>query len=192
MKLSRRRKARLRLWRRRLHAFNIEFLRLFIRLIPSENQRVFGLTLVIGVVCGLAAVAFHLAIRFAEATLIERALNASGYSWIWLTILVPIAGGLLCGWLLQNVVPDARGSGIPQVKVAYTVKGGRMPFRDRNREIFYRCDSDRFGRVFGARRSDGSDLRRNCRASRTFCRAVAAEYGETFAGRRGSGNCGGV
>ncbi len=129
MKLSRRRKARLRLSRKKLHAFNIEFLRLFIRLIPSENQRVFGLTLVIGVVCGLSAVAFHLAIQFAEQNLIERALNASGYSWIWLTILVPVGGGLLCGWLLQNIVPDARGSGIPQVKVAYTVKGGRMPFR---------------------------------------------------------------
>lgn len=128
MILSRRRKARLRLWRRRLHAFNIEFLRLFIRLVPSENQRVFGLTLVIGVVCGLAAVAFHLAIRFAESNLIELAIGAPGYSWVWLTILVPVLGGLICGWLLENVVPDARGSGIPQVKVAYSVKGGRMPF----------------------------------------------------------------
>lgn len=128
MKLSRRQKARLRLWRRRLNAFNIEFLRLFIRLIPSENQRVFGLTLVIGVVCGLSAVAFHLAIRFAESNLIELAIGAPGYSWIWFMILVPVLGGLVCGWLLQTVVPDARGSGIPQVKVAYIVKGGRMPF----------------------------------------------------------------
>lgn len=129
MKNQRRKKARFRLWRRRLHAINIRFLRLFIRLLPSENQRVFGLTLVIGLVCGLAAVAFHLTIRFVEANLIDVALNASGYSWIWLTILVPVLGGLLCGWLLENLVPDARGSGIPQVKVAYAVKGGRMPFR---------------------------------------------------------------
>jgi CIC family chloride channel protein len=124
-----RRKARWRLWRRRLNAINIEFLRVFIRLVPSENQRVFGLTLVIGVVCGLVAVGFHLAIRFAEQYLIDLAMVAPGYSWIWLTILVPFAGGLVCGWLLENVVPDARGSGIPQVKVAYVIKGGKMPFR---------------------------------------------------------------
>ena len=129
MKVSHRKKARLRLWRRRLHYINIVFLRLFFRLIPSENQRVFGLTLVIGLSCGLAAVAFHLAIRFAETHLIESAMNQSGYSWIWLTILVPTAGGLVCGWLLENLVPDARGSGIPQVKVAYVIRGGKMPFR---------------------------------------------------------------
>jgi CIC family chloride channel protein len=32
--------------------------------------------------------------------------------------------------LLQYFVPGARGSGIPQVKVAYAIKGGRVPFRD--------------------------------------------------------------
>ncbi|MCB1026074.1 MAG: chloride channel protein, partial [Acidobacteria bacterium] len=129
MKNSRRRSARIRILRRRLHAINIEFLRLFIKVIPSENQRVFGLTIVIGVICGLAAVAFHLAIRFTEQNLIDRAVNSPGYSWIWLTILVPVAGGLICGWLLTNIVPDARGSGIPEVKVAYAIKGGKMPLR---------------------------------------------------------------
>jgi hypothetical protein len=37
---------------------------------------VFVLTLLIGVLCGLAAVAFHLAIQSAEALLIDRALAA--------------------------------------------------------------------------------------------------------------------
>ncbi|MEZ5427733.1 MAG: chloride channel protein [Pyrinomonadaceae bacterium] len=129
MNLARRRKARLRLLRRRLHAINIEILRLSIRLIPSESQRVFGLTLIIGVVCGLAAVAFHLTIRFAEDHLIEAAMNSPGYRWIWLTILVPVVGGLICGWFLEKVVPDARGSGIPQVKTAYVIRGGKMRFR---------------------------------------------------------------
>lgn len=127
--ISRRKRARIRVLRRRLHSINREFLRLSIKLIPSENQRVFGLTIVIGVLCGLAAVAFHLAIRFTEQNLIDRAINSPGYSWVWLTILVPVAGGLICGWLLTNVVPDARGSGIPDVKVAYAIKGGKMPLR---------------------------------------------------------------
>jgi CIC family chloride channel protein len=49
---------------------------------------------------------------------------------IWWTILTPTIGGLLSGALLHYVVPGARGSGIPQVKVAYAIKGGRVPFRD--------------------------------------------------------------
>ena len=65
-----------------------------------------------------------------ENRLIDRAMSASGRSWIWWTILTPTIGGLLSGVLLQYVVPGARGSGIPQVKVAYAIKGGRVPFRD--------------------------------------------------------------
>jgi CIC family chloride channel protein len=86
------------------------------------------LTLVIGVLCGLAAVAFHLAIRATEGQLIGRAMAAPGRSWVWWTILTPLLGGLLSGVLLQYVVPDARGSGIPQVKLAYAVKGGKLSF----------------------------------------------------------------
>ncbi len=37
---------------------------------------------------------------------------------------------MLCGFLLSYVAPGARGSGIPQVKVAYAIKGGRLPMRD--------------------------------------------------------------
>jgi len=87
---------------------------------------VFGLTLVAGVLCGLAAVAFHLALRGTEHLLVDRAMAAGGHKWIVLTISVPTIGGLIGGALLQYVVPDARGSGIPQVKVAYVIKGGRM------------------------------------------------------------------
>ncbi len=97
---------------------------------PTESQRVFALTIIVGALCGLAAVAFHLAIRFAESRAINRAMNASGHAWIVWTILTPLLGGLLSGVLLQYVFPEARGSGIPQVKVAYAVKGGRLRLRD--------------------------------------------------------------
>ncbi|HEX8139506.1 MAG TPA: hypothetical protein VF544_18245 [Pyrinomonadaceae bacterium] len=62
----RRFRARLRLWRPRWRRANLAALRLFLRVLPSERQRVFALTIVIGVFCGLAAVAFHLAIRCAS------------------------------------------------------------------------------------------------------------------------------
>src|SRR5690349_15444200 len=61
---------------------------------------------------------------------LRRAMTAATPHWMWLTVLTPTAGGLLSGALLYFLVPGARGSGIPQVKVAYAVKGGRVPFID--------------------------------------------------------------
>jgi hypothetical protein len=86
-------------------ALSLTLLRFFLRLAPSEHQPVFVLTLVIGVLCGLAAVAFHLAIQSAEALLIDRALATPAPAWIFLTILLPTLGGLIGGALLYYVVP---------------------------------------------------------------------------------------
>ena len=104
-------------------------LRRLVRWVPSERERVYGIMLVAGAICGLAAVAFHLAIKRAEHLLIERALAASSPTWMVMTIVTPAVGGLVSGALLAYVVPDARGSGIPQVKVAYALKDGRLPLR---------------------------------------------------------------
>jgi CIC family chloride channel protein len=128
MAVPRRLRAFLRLWRPRLRRANVAALRLFLRALPSERRRVFVLTIVAGVLCGLAAVAFHLSIRYAESLFINRAMMAQGHAWVWWTILTPTLGGLVSGALLQYVVPDARGSGIPQVKVAYAVRGGKLSF----------------------------------------------------------------
>jgi CIC family chloride channel protein len=100
------------------------------RLVPTERQRLFGLTIVIGGVCGLVAVAFHLAIQYVEQHGVDRAMAAPGSRWIGWTLGIPTAGGLLAGLLLAFVVPNARGSGIPQVKVAYAAHGGRLRLRD--------------------------------------------------------------
>jgi chloride channel protein, CIC family len=128
MPFTRRLRAILRLWRPRLRRANVSALRLFLRALPSEQRRVFVLTVIVGVLCGLAAVAFHLSIRYAESRLINRAMSAQGRAWVWWTVLTPTLGGLVSGALLQYVVPDARGSGIPQVKVAYAVRGGKLSF----------------------------------------------------------------
>lgn len=117
-------------FRQQARAANLALLRVFLRLVPVESHRVFALTLIVGALCGGAAVLFHLAILAAETRFINHAMAASGPYWIWLTILTPTAGGLLSGALLYFLVPGARGSGIPQVKVAYAVKGGRVPFVD--------------------------------------------------------------
>jgi CIC family chloride channel protein len=104
--------------------------RLIGRLVPNERQRLFALTVVIGGACGLAAVAFHQFIVVVSHLAIEPALAAPGRSWIGWTLLVPTMGGLASGLLLQYVVPNARGSGIPQVKVAYAGRGAPLRMRD--------------------------------------------------------------
>ena len=118
-------------WSVRWPSANATLLRLFLRLVPPESHRLFALTLIAGASCGLAAVFFHLSIIGTENCSIDRAMSASGRSWIWWTILTPTIGGLISGALLQYVVPGARGSGIPQVKVAYAIKGGRVSFSRR-------------------------------------------------------------
>lgn len=105
-------------------------LRLERRLAPTESQRLFALTVAIGVVCGLAAVAFHYAIAFSERMLFERALLAEGRMWMIWGVATPVLGGLLTGVLLKTVFPNARGSGVPQVKVAYASREGGVRLRD--------------------------------------------------------------
>jgi len=99
------------------------------RIAPTEAQRLFALTIATGIVCGFAAVGFHLAIRFMERVAIDRAYTA-GDQWMFWTVATPVLGGLIAGLLLAYVVPNARGSGVPQVKVSFAARGGRIRFRD--------------------------------------------------------------
>jgi CIC family chloride channel protein len=101
-----------------------------LRRLPTERQRLLVFTILAGGLCGLAAVAFHLSIMGLEALLIDRANAASGHSWIWWTILSPVLGGLVAGVGLTYFAPAAAGSGIPQVKVAYTLRSGYVTVRE--------------------------------------------------------------
>jgi CIC family chloride channel protein len=103
---------------------------LFLRLTPTERQRLLLLTILSGGLCGLAAVCFHVGIGKAEDLVINRALAALFPTFIYLAILTPGVGGLLVGLALQYWVPGAVGSGVPQVKVAYALHAGHVPFRD--------------------------------------------------------------
>src|ERR1043166_5445682 len=85
------------------------------RFSPTERQRLFGLTILIGGVCGLVAVAFHEPIRGIESLTIDRAFAVEGDDWVIWVVAVPAVGALACGALLL-LIPGARGSGIPQVK----------------------------------------------------------------------------
>lgn len=114
----------------RLRTLRALALRVELRLAPTEAQRLFAVTVAIGVVCGLAAVLFHYSITLAEMLLFNRAINAPGRSWVLWGIATPALGGLVAGVLLKFVVPNARGSGVPQVKVAFASREGVVRLRD--------------------------------------------------------------
>ncbi len=76
-------------------------------------------TALIGLVVGLVAVAFASSAQWLIATfLFARASQSLGV--FALTAFGLMTGGaLVAGWLMHRYAPDAAGSGIPQVKVAY-------------------------------------------------------------------------
>lgn len=113
-----------------LDAARARIVRLSLRASPSEAQRIFGLTIALGGICGLVAVAFHLAIHAAQREVFERFGPEQGWVWIPWVLLVPAAGGVVAGVLLQRVVPSARGSGIPQIKAAYALDTSGARLRD--------------------------------------------------------------
>lgn len=92
----------------------------FPRIRDREDQVFLLLTLVIGVLTGLAVVAFIL--------LTER-LGMRLYpvgSAAWRRVLIPVLGSLGMGYLLYRYFPDARGSGVPQTKAALFAREGRI------------------------------------------------------------------
>ncbi len=119
--------------RRKWYRIELRATRFFDRLGLPENQKLFLITLIVGAVCGLVAVSFHLLIMAMERNIIRHVFVAyeRGFNWKFaaLALLIPTLGGLIVGLLLQFWVPDARGSGIPQVKTAYFTNYGRMPLK---------------------------------------------------------------
>lgn len=83
-----------------------------------ESQLFLVLSVIIGVLAGLAAVLFALAID--RGGHLFFGLDPSPLRLLLVTPLV----SLVAGFLLVRVFPDARGSGIPQVKAAFHLHSG--------------------------------------------------------------------
>jgi chloride channel protein, CIC family len=115
------------IWLRNLFS---RFLTWFTARMANERQRLLAVTILAGGLCGLAAVAFHLAIAWLENLMINRANFAHGHTWIFWTILTPGIGGLIVGLGLTYWAPAAAGSGIPQVKVAFALRSGLVSLRE--------------------------------------------------------------
>ena len=68
---------------------------------------------IIGVVSGLAAVSLKQGVEW-----LTLWRNSSTFP-LWISLpLIGLVGGVLSGWLVERLAPEASGSGIPQVKAA--------------------------------------------------------------------------
>ncbi len=85
-----------------------------------EEQVFLILTLLIGALVGLMAVAFILLTERVGT----RLYPVGGAAWH--RVLIPVVGSLLMGYLLYRYFPDARGSGVPQTKAALYAREGRI------------------------------------------------------------------
>ncbi|HNV03314.1 MAG TPA: chloride channel protein [Vicinamibacterales bacterium] len=88
-----------------------------------EEKAFFVLTLVIGAIVGLVIVAFILLTENLGARLF--APDAAS----WHRLVIPVLGALVSGVLLARVFQGARGSGIPQTKVALYLEDGLIHLR---------------------------------------------------------------
>src|SRR5262249_50216659 len=113
----------------RWHRFQIRARRAFNKIPLREPQKIYLLTLLIGAVCGLAAVVFHLLLDYFQEHIIYSAAAIPHWWRVPLLLLTPALGGLIAGAGLYFYAPEARGSGIPQVKTAFYLEGGRIPAR---------------------------------------------------------------
>lgn len=84
-----------------------------------QNLLQLAATATIGLAAGLAAVAFHQAMVSLSRWLVEAPSTWPLGAFAGFILLAMAAAAWVTGWLMKRFAPDAPGSGIPQVKVAY-------------------------------------------------------------------------
>jgi len=143
--------------------------RLFDRIPLQDHQKIYVLTLLIGVFCGLAAVTFHLLLDFFQKNIIYRAAAVPQWWRIPLLILIPAVGGLIAGAGLHFYAPEAAGSGIPQVKKSFYLDGGRIKAKVIWSKTFFAAFSIGSGASLGR---EGPSVQ--------ICAAIASWLGRLF------------
>jgi len=94
----------------------------------ASHVRLTLLAVLVGLVAGLASVAFKYMIHFFQdlfwrAPSIPEAVTSQGW---YLTILIPALGGLLVGPLIYYGAREAKGHGVPEIMEAQIFSGGQI------------------------------------------------------------------
>ena len=82
-----------------------------------------------GLAAGLSAVAFEVAITAVYSTTLVRFSHWSAFGFAAASFGVLVGTSLVSGFLLYRFCPDAAGSGIPQLKLAFWKDFGYVPWR---------------------------------------------------------------
>lgn len=88
-----------------------------------EHQLFLALTIVVGILAGLAAVLFTVATDWTTRLFFDLDPSTARL------FVVPVAVSLVTGALLAWVFPDVRGSGVPQTEAAYHLHSGVISAR---------------------------------------------------------------
>ncbi|MGA3172547.1 MAG: chloride channel protein [Chthoniobacteraceae bacterium] len=86
-------------------------------------------TCLYGLVASLSAVGFERAINWIYVRCYTGPASVGFVHFAWISLLAIVSSSLLAGWLLNSFCPEAAGSGIPQVKLAYWKEFGYAPRR---------------------------------------------------------------
>lgn len=96
----------------------------------SDAERYMLIWAFTGVVCGLAAVLFHIAIEYLFEAFMGLAHSLEGWGGGAILLFGPALGGLLGGLIIHFACPQAAGSGIPQTKARYYREFGVFRLRE--------------------------------------------------------------
>ena len=95
----------------------------------NDGQRFMAMCVLAGLLCGLAAVAFHLSIHHLFDWLWDQAESRDPRWFAAILLGAPTLAGLTVGLVVRYFAPEAAGSGIPQTKAAYYNGGGKISTR---------------------------------------------------------------
>ncbi|MFX0107738.1 MAG: chloride channel protein [Candidatus Hodarchaeota archaeon] len=95
------------------------------RVLIKHQVRLYILGAVIGVISGLVAVGFRWLILGFGILFVWVPQNIGIIGWL----VIPVLGGLIVAFIVQNYAPEARGHGVPELMDAYTLRGGRIRMR---------------------------------------------------------------
>lgn len=116
-----------------MSSVNAEIISQYLNKLPGRTRAILLISL-FGLAAGLVAVAFHLTIHFIfDQTFVRfqrMSVNAGSHTpfliWSFVTIM---ATSLAVGYLLNSYCAAAKGSGIPQLKLAFWKDSGYIPWR---------------------------------------------------------------